>query len=75
MRGQRVTVRFTEKADTPFVEALCGIVDMWGATYYNQDTRTLVVLPSSDRDGSTLKAQLAELVNENAPLTWDEAAT
>ena len=75
MPRPRVTVRFKENADPKFVEALCGIADMFGSTYYNKDTRTLVVLPKDQRDEQTWKAQLASLVSENAPLDWDAAAT
>ena len=75
MQTRRVTVRFKEDADAEFVEALCGIADMWGPTYYNKDTRTLVVLPNSERDETTLTAQLRQLVTENAPINWDAAAT
>ncbi|HYX67140.1 MAG TPA: hypothetical protein VE935_23215 [Burkholderiales bacterium] len=66
----KLTVRFSESADLDFVDALAAICAVFGPTYWNHHARTLVVLARSARASRTLKAQLAQLVAENAPLTW-----
>ena len=70
----KLTVRFTDGADAEFMDGLAAVCEMFGAIYWNHNARTLVVLASDARAAKTLRAQLAQLVADQAPLSWQDAA-